>query len=511
MLIIKNIRTFKHWSVIPVSDLNIFTGPNSSGKSTVIKILQLFSNKKLEDAYTMASGEVSTIGFTCSWERFSSHELRDPLMQNLFAGSYIWRRSEALNGEVLLAYRNRFKRFTWLMELFEDNYGLRWGVYLFGDKQCIGQMIVGQDEDFIALNLSSDLYQNVRGETLDRIIEKAIEITPNCKSYKHDAPKESLYFQTKKNFKWKQPKYLAIRSSSFDYEAGPLIAFDEDWDDVGDKRDILIHLYSWFYMPVNYVSSLRRDIATVPPVRSIPSIKQLTFSDRNHADNHHHDWIEGAIYELIAEALKKNKSQYLSEVNDWLKKLLATDCALGGKVIKLIDPEPKYEYKANGSKAKIRRYSIELYLSVQNGVRVGFEDVGTGVSQVVPVVALLLSLDMNYPAILQQPELHLHPKAQSILADLLIETVGREHQLTVETHSEHIILRIIRRIVENSTHEDIGKKLNPNQLRLIYFHPLKHGSEPHWIRVDEHGDFLDPWPSGFFEERYEDLFFDRLQ
>ena len=40
-----------------------------------------------------------------------------------------------------------------------------------------------------------------------------------------------------------------------------------------------------------------------------------------------------------------------------------------------------------------------------------------------------------------------------------------------------------------------------------YVNPQNKGSEVHWIRVDEYGEFVDVWPHGFFEDRYEDLFF----
>ena len=45
------------------------------------------------------------------------------------------------------------------------------------------------------------------------------------------------------------------------------------------------------------------------------------------------------------------------------------------------------------------------------------------------------------------------------------------------------------------------------EMDTAYVNPQDKGSEVHWIRVDEYGEFLDVWPQGFFEDRYEDLFF----
>ena len=117
-----------------------------------------------------------------------------------------------------------------------------------------------------------------------------------------------------------------------------------------------------------------------------------------------------------------------------------------------------------------------------------------------------------------QPELHLHPKAQAILGDLFIYAIKKQidrnkrhsgiptHQVTVETHSEHLILRLLRRIKENDNQE-LNTFFSNKNLSLIYINPQKEGSEIYWIRVDRYGEFVDVWPNGFFEDRYEDLFF----
>jgi hypothetical protein len=507
MLIVNNIRTFKDWNLIPCADLNIFTGPNSSGKSTIIKILQLLSAKEPTAAFDMSSSAISTIGFTCSWDQFSNLGYQAPLLQKLFSDTFVWDREKEFNGKPTSEYLSRYSRFTWLMEFQEGDFDLCWGIYIFGDKKCIGQLAVSYEDGFLFFNAAPELYQDIKSDKFNNILKNAItSFSDVSKQFKPNFHKSSLHFLTKKDFNKKQPKYVAINTSTFDFDRGPALAFDENWEDIGEKRDALIILYSWFYRSLYLVSWLNRSITTIPPVRSVPLPEDLIFADDSKMGNKEKEWSERSIYQQIAEALKKNKSEYLLEVNQWLTRLLKIDCSLGGKVSKVIDPEPKYYHKTNGSKIKIPTYSIELYLIVQNGVRVGYNDVGTGVSQVVPVVALLLSLDGQSAAILQQPELHLHPRAQSILADLLIETVCKNNKLTIETHSEHIILRIIRRVFEHSSGSKSLNKITPHQIRLVYFEATPKGTEPHWIRIDDYGDFIDPWPSGFFEERYEDLF-----
>lgn len=76
-------------------------------------------------------------------------------------------------------------------------------------------------------------------------------------------------------------------------------------------------------------------------------------------------------------------------------------------------------------------------------------DVGFGVSQVLPVVTLLQYVPEGSTVILEQPEIHLHPLAQAGLADVIIQAAThRRVQIILESHSEHLLLRLQRRIAE---------------------------------------------------------------
>jgi hypothetical protein len=190
----------------------------------------------------------------------------------------------------------------------------------------------------------------------------------------------------------------------------------------------------------------------------------------------------------------------------------------------------------------------------RSGVRVQPYDVGVGISQVLPVVVAALYRGEkgagSFVAV-EQPELHVHPKLQVILADLFVEqgcagTVS-DHQFLLETHSEHILLRFLRRIRE--THAAVEKQqaqaalgrgapaprgartgksrgggkrrveenlddpvhsspvLTPDKLSVIYVERAEDGSPKfHPLRIDDRGEFLDVWPEGFFEERDPELF-----
>jgi predicted ATPase len=120
--------------------------------------------------------------------------------------------------------------------------------------------------------------------------------------------------------------------------------------------------------------------------------------------------------------------------------------------------------------------------------------VGVGVSQVLPVLTLCLLSDPGSLIILEQPELHLHPATQQLLADFFLACARSGRQLLVETHSDHLVSRIRRRIAEDRS--GVVK-----ELATIVFaeqHPAE-GTSYRPIEVSDYGSVED-WPEGFFDQ-----------
>jgi len=124
-------------------------------------------------------------------------------------------------------------------------------------------------------------------------------------------------------------------------------------------------------------------------------------------------------------------------------------------------------------------------------------DVGFGVSQVLPVLVLCNYVPEGWTIILEQPELHLHPAAQSELADLLIEVVQeRKVQVILESHSEHLLRRLQRRIAE--------EKFRASDAAL-YFCEMHNGeSKATPLEITDDG-FIKNWPKDFFGDEMGDL------
>ena len=120
--------------------------------------------------------------------------------------------------------------------------------------------------------------------------------------------------------------------------------------------------------------------------------------------------------------------------------------------------------------------------------------VGVGVSQVLPILVVCLLADSDSTLVFEQPELHLHPKVQSLLGDFFLSIALSNKQCIVETHSEYIIDRLRFRIAAASPE----KKLN--NLAKIYFveKPLQNSSFRE-VFINEYGA-ISEWPEGFFDQ-----------
>jgi hypothetical protein len=146
----------------------------------------------------------------------------------------------------------------------------------------------------------------------------------------------------------------------------------------------------------------------------------------------------------------------------------------------------------------------------RTGTYVSHRDIGIGVSQLVPVLVNAYASKRRVMAI-EQPEIHLHPALQAELGDLFIESAlgDQKNTFILETHSEHLILRMLKRIRETSEGElPPGQiPIHPEELTVLYVKPAtKGGAEIVELAVTSDGDFSTPWPDGFFPERSKELF-----
>ena len=124
-------------------------------------------------------------------------------------------------------------------------------------------------------------------------------------------------------------------------------------------------------------------------------------------------------------------------------------------------------------------------------------DVGFGVSQVLPALVLLYYVPEGATVLMEQPEIHLHPAVQSGLADLMLNVAEvRNVQIIVESHSEHLLRRLQRRVAEEKALAEDVK---------LYFVSLQRGrAQAADLLLNEYGE-IENWPDHFFGDEMGEI------
>ncbi|MFY0700380.1 MAG: AAA family ATPase [Bermanella sp.] len=160
-----------------------------------------------------------------------------------------------------------------------------------------------------------------------------------------------------------------------------------------------------------------------------------------------------------------------------------------------------------------KNVSVELYdLSAKQIVSAS--EVGSGVSQIMPLVVAAAATQGGIIAC-EQPELHVHPRIQVGLGDFLIEhsrwnsdDSSKTTQFLIETHSEHLILRLLKRIRQTTDGElpSGNIEITNQDISIMYLEAYESGVKAKRLHIDQDGEFNQRWPGGFFTERSEELF-----
>jgi hypothetical protein len=135
--------------------------------------------------------------------------------------------------------------------------------------------------------------------------------------------------------------------------------------------------------------------------------------------------------------------------------------------------------------------------SSRGSEEVRLQDVGFGISQLLPIVVQLLG-SREKTILIEEPEAHLHPRLQAMMAELFATSVkDYGNVLIVETHSEPLLLRLQRQVAEGSLgHERVG---------LFNVTRRDDAAEVEVVTLKENGQLDYEWPGGFFDDRMDDL------
>ena len=152
-------------------------------------------------------------------------------------------------------------------------------------------------------------------------------------------------------------------------------------------------------------------------------------------------------------------------------------------------------------------FSLRL-VDTETGIDASLRDVGFGIGQVLPIV-VQSRLSKKKTLLIEQPEIHLHPAHQAELGDMFIRSaLGEQHNtLLLETHSEHLLLRIMRRMRETSTGKlpEGAIPVRPEDVAVLFVESDGSQSIVREMPLNERGDLVKAWPGGFFEEGLREI------
>ncbi len=178
-----------------------------------------------------------------------------------------------------------------------------------------------------------------------------------------------------------------------------------------------------------------------------------------------------AIDVLLASALMKGDDQnrIIEGVSKWLVRMKVAD---------------RLEVKQLG---RSTRYEVVIH---RDGIEANLRDVGIGISQVLPVLTVAYFASAGSTIMLEEPEIHLHPLAQSVLAELFAEiSKERNVQFIVETHSEHLFRRMQTLTAK--------QQITPNDAAMYFVEREGKAARMRPLELDDLGRVKN-WPEGFF-------------
>lgn len=282
-----------------------------------------------------------------------------------------------------------------------------------------------------------------------------------------------------------------------------------------ESRDVLRDLITRLVVgPTRILARQLNAFRHIGPLRSVPprSFQRSLSIDSSR-------WCSGlAAWDTLSEA----SDEFVNEVSAWLSSTdrLGTGYSLirkrfkelevGGYILRMLkqeNPLDELQIALDG----IENLPMNQRLSFrdeESQVMIEPPDIAVGITQLLPVIVAAVD---KHPGItlIEQPELHNHPAVEVGLGDLFVETINQAHcRFILETHGEHLMLRMLRRIRETTegTLPTGIKGLLPDELAVYYIERSADGVVAKRLHIDVNGEFIDKWPKGFFRERSKELF-----
>lgn len=445
---IENFKKFKNISIDLSSPLTFLLGPNSSGKSSIAKCLLAFkqtaSNSNEHDVFS-AQGDSIDLGIYKNY--IYQHDIQNNLRFN-FSTITSQRYGISKNTSISIEYSHNPAN--------QQTKVVRLSIYENGNK--IIEINKKKTRENYLLKCSNEF---LRDFAESRTVFKNIN-------------------------KLNTEKFIRTASKGFSVEiSGKFIIEVTDSITIFNNEEYFLYLSVCNFISGNINSLLNyfdKNFFYLGPIRQSPS---RSYSRTSHLasvgiNGNNTPSVLANLQTISQSERSKNKinTNKLNQLNRWID-LILPSCS-----IKAITMEELVKLEISDKKNKDN-----------------ISDVGFGVSQILPILVQMAVMSSEELLLIEQPELHLHPRAQSKFGEILADAIKSGRRLIIETHSEHII-RSIQLAISNKTAKiSTSHKLDKEQVKIIY---LQSGKEDPMkiMDINEYGEFTEEWPTGFFDESY---------
>lgn len=440
---IKNFKSFKKAGEIDIGMINVFVGPNSSGKSSFIQGLLLLKNAIgciIEKHYKSLAGDFRSLVY---------HKNTDNKLMYKIEFDKDLNSIKQLNQEKV---KNDFPHITKddIMKV------LKYYNEINLKDMSVKLKIVDKNNDLLADGLSVDTFE------VNTINNKHIEIYNEEGKYRvklNNSEISDLDISNVCKFYFKLSK-KSLKGLDRDLKDRILISYV-----ILEKlENILVDFSNKLLYMTSYRTGFHRseNINNNVISRTVGSKGQYTLKALMNIDKYSES--------DLSVSYKKAKIDY------WLDEF-----DLGDKI------EVKKGEKNN--------YSIMIrnkYLDIYNNIL----DVGVGTSQLLPLIIESVNSKDGSMIIIEEPETHIHPKAQAKLSDLFVGCAkDGDKKFIIETHSIFLVTQLQILIASG--------EISAEDVKVYFFDQDKEGTEIKEMTIAENGQFEDEWPSGFFDIHYE--------
>jgi len=447
---LKNFKGFKNLEGIDLKPITILCGTNSCGKSSIIQsilALKQSMENKIQKIPLKLNGRYVKLG------NFNNVVYQQKKESMLLGFKYKLERNRA-NQSSLRLIINNFKS-------FKDNFDYEIKNEIEFNNENNNTFI----KKYKALLLKNG--NEISSIELKKIKKNKYQITPtNIKNnfVRNKNKTLNTEFTATVIFEGLMPKIIEINSKNFGIEK--IISIQEFFslfsNSIKEEMDL-----------INYIGPLRKE----PARKYIYEEDNIMIGNKGenapfiYALENDRDIKNYFHFDIINQQFKMVHSKKISEIiKEWFEIM-----NINGFSHKFDSGVISLNFNSNNSK--------ETFVSIA--------DVGFGISQIFPILLEGIRMKKNSTLILEQPEIHLHPKLEMNLADFFISLALSNKKLLVETHSENIINRLVRRVLENPELK--------NMIGIYFLDNEKEGIDIKKVEVNPETGTLN-WPQGFFDQ-----------